>query len=394
MIKAILLDLDNTLIKNPDREFATRFVEVMDRYFLQTCGTDGASKAFRAGLETIRQTNVAMRFIRDAIALAFTEQFNLEFDKARDVLSEFYATAFDELEDCITPVPDATGLINDLFALDMPVVLATNPLYEEVGIMKRLAWGDIDTETAFAFRTSADTVHFIKPDKAYYAEIIARLGVEPDEVVLVGDSVRNDIMPAYEMGMHSYHITDETPHEIASTGGTLSQFRQLVADGGLTQFRVKRLDKSMIEAQYRGNLAAMRGLLREVSHDLWHRRPDVDEWSIAQICCHLVDSERDVQRKRLEMILANDTPFIIAPPPPGPNIDVCDDDVWHIIAQWEHERQKTLDLIAGFSDEDWERGARHSIFGWTTLLEMAHFTAQHDRLHLNQVCQVIGRCSD
>jgi hypothetical protein len=25
-------------------------------------------------------------------------------------------------------------------------------------------------------------------------------------------------------------------------------------------------------------------------------------------------------------------------------------------------------------------------------LEMAHFTAQHDRLHLNQICQTLGKC--
>jgi hypothetical protein len=63
-----------------------------------------------------------------------------------------------------------------------------------------------------------------------------------------------------------------------------------------------------------------------------------------------------------------------------------------VAREFEEARRETLQLVATFTDVDWQRPARHSIFGLTTLLEMAYFTAQHDRLHLNQLCQTIGRC--
>jgi len=56
------------------------------------------------------------------------------------------------------------------------------------------------------------------------------------------------------------------------------------------------------------------------------------------------------------------------------------------------ERRITVDFLSGLSPEQWLRPARHSIFGPTTLLEMADFTARHDRMHLKQICQTLRRC--
>ena len=57
-------------------------------------------------------------------------------------------------------------------------------------------------------------------------------------------------------------------------------------------------------------------------------------------------------------------------------------------------RERTIALLAGLRPDQWNRPARHSIFGLTNLLEMAHFTAQHDRLHITQLCQTLGKCAD
>nr|MCU0514203.1 DinB family protein [Anaerolineae bacterium] len=102
--------------------------------------------------------------------------------------------------------------------------------------------------------------------------------------------------------------------------------------------------------------------------------------------------ESTQQRPRLERILREDDPFLIAPRPPGPDIPVCAEDGHRIAAEFVQERARTMAFVHTLTAAEWQRPARHSIFGRTTLLEMAHFTAQHDRLHLNQLCQTIGRC--
>jgi len=135
-------------------------------------------------------------------------------------------------------------------------------------------------------------------------------------------------------------------------------------------------------------------MLRNIPARYWEQHPIPDEWSILQIVCHLLESEQVVQRPRLQRILNEDNPFLRSPqPPPGPHEALaCDQSGLRAARRWAAERQKTIMWLRQLSANDWQRPARHSIFGLTTLLEMAHFTAQHDRLHLNQLCQTLGRC--
>jgi hypothetical protein len=137
------------------------------------------------------------------------------------------------------------------------------------------------------------------------------------------------------------------------------------------------------------------GTLADAKPHFWQQHPDPNEWSPIQIVCHLLESERKVQRPRLERILAENNPFLVAPPPPAEPHEAlpCENDGLLVAEQMATEREKTLDWLRQIQQEDWNRPARHSIFGPTTLLEMAHFTAQHDRLHINQLCQTLGRCS-
>ena len=44
MIKAVLLDLDNTLLLNPDREFAQAFMAIFERHFQSAGFVDSSQK--------------------------------------------------------------------------------------------------------------------------------------------------------------------------------------------------------------------------------------------------------------------------------------------------------------------------------------------------------------
>ena len=146
--------------------------------------------------------------------------------------------------------------------------------------------------------------------------------------------------------------------------------------------------------QFQGNLAALSGLLDEVKQHQWMQRPDPNEWSILQILCHLWQAETEVHQQRLRTILAEDNPFIPVLPPPGPDIPECHDDGLEVFERFRRERLATREMLTGLDDADWARPARHSIFGLTNLLEMAYFTAQHDRLHISQLCQTLGKCAE
>jgi FMN phosphatase YigB (HAD superfamily) len=373
MIKAVLLDLDNTLLKNPDMAFAQAFLEQFEQHYKQA-GISNAAVNFRRAIQVMGAGQSGQQSNRAVI---------LEFLGTKaELFDAFYEQVYPLLKVCISSVEGANALIRQLRDMGLAVVIATNPIYPESAIRQRMAWAGLPLEeNTYSLITSADNMHFAKPDPAYYAEILARVGVEPDEALMVGDSLRSDIAPAQSVGLRSFHL---------STRGLADFIEQM--EECLSDNQSIILHPDMIEPQLRGNIGALYGMLANVQEKFWHQRPDPKEWSIIQILCHLRDAETQIERYRLLRILQEENPFITQPQEPGPNIPECADEGYTIAAEFVKERQETLGLIRDFSLETWQRRVRHSIFGLSTMLEMAYFTAQHDRLHLKQLCQTIGRC--
>lgn len=391
MIKAVLLDLDNTLIRNPDQVFAPAFIRLVDQFFVEQFElagmADGLLTAMKAvsGLRDGEQTNSQVMLAAIAQACAAPPP------RIEEALSAFYDQAYASLRPCVEPVPGALTVIEALRARGLSIVIATHPIYPLRAILQRLEWAGLPTDpAAYAFVAHGGNMHFAKPDPAYYAEILGRVKVEPDEVVMVGDSPRNDIDPAKTLGIHTFWVHDPAAE---GQGRSLLDFISELEAGWLDTLFPLPLSPMMIEPQLIGSLGALFGLLAGVRENFWEQHPDPQEWSILQIVCHLLESEISVQRQRLQTILTQDNPFILAPRmPPGPEAPNCADDGMGVAREFAAERRFTIRLLRQLTDDDWMRPARHSVFGPTSLLEMAHFTAQHDRLHLNQLCRTIGEC--
>ncbi len=389
MIKAVLLDLDNTLLHNPDTAFVQAYLGLADDYFRKRWRFAGMSRVLlevaralaapREGIQT--NQDVAMHIIGEAV--------RKPLDEIQQAFADFYNTAYTYLKDCTRPVGDiALRIIETLRERQIALVIATNPLYPPEAVQQRLKWAGLpDCLKHYTLVTHAGNMHFAKPDPAYYIEALARVGVEPDETIMVGDNLQNDILPAQQAGLHTFHVQAE---------GDLERFYHdyVQPPDKFALVGTHAPTVQMIIPELRGTIGALFGVMTDARPDYWLQHPYPNEWSPVQVLCHLFESERQVQRPRLERILTEDNPFLISPPPPaGPNDpQPCDRDGWQVVHRFVGEREKTIVWTLGLKPEDWKRPARHSIFGRTTLLEMAHFTAQHDRLHINQLCQTLGKC--
>jgi len=382
MIKAVLLDMDNTVLKNPDRAFATAFLTKFEQHFETNLAVQGSALVFRRLISLFSRGRIGDESNSELTVRTMAETTGQSPEKIRTTLNQFYDEIYPFLQSCIQPVAGVVKLIEELRDAGHKVIIATNPIYPASAVKQRLMWANLPAQDAdYDFITSADNMHYAKPDPAYFAEILGRIGVEPDETIMVGDSFRNDIRPAQTIGIHTYHLKE---HTLADFMVDFPAIKRQVAR--------QQLQPSMIEPQLRGNIGALYGLLADVQPNFWHQKPVSNEWSIVQILCHLVSAENHNERPRLQKILRVDNPFITAPKPPGPNIEACAEEGLSVARHFVNTRQKTIELIQTFTDDDWKKPARHSIFGLTTMLEMAYFTAQHDRLHLNQLCETIGRC--
>ncbi len=401
MIKAILLDLDDTLLSNPLNRVGHSF-DAWNTFFARITGQPDAGRGLAAAMAGVSSSVDPAQSNIEVFLDIVTRRWGVDRETAMIYFQAFYDEVYAQMRQHVQPREAAPMLLDWLRQAGYQIVIATNPLFSAEATSWRLGWGELPTDlTAYTLVTHIENFHFAKPTPHYYEEILGRLGIANNEALMVGDDWVNDITPAQRAGLNTFWIRpDGTPREsediIPDGEGTLNDFVLKVrSQGWLETLQPLPLQPSMIVPRLLGNVGALYGLLQEYAPEQWWQHPDPAEWSPLEVVCHLRDSEAAVQRPRLERIAAEDNPFLSAPlAPPGPGQIACDVAALHDPAeQFLAERRKTIAFLEALPPDAWFRPARHSIFGPTTLLEMADFTATHDRLHLRQICQTIGRCA-
>src|SRR5688572_636397 len=98
MIKAVLLDLDNTLLKNPDMPFAQAFLELFDQHY-QLAGINNAPANFRQAIQIMGSGQRGQKSNRSLI---------LELlGGSEELFNQFYEQLYPLLKDLISPIEGA-----------------------------------------------------------------------------------------------------------------------------------------------------------------------------------------------------------------------------------------------------------------------------------------------
>ncbi|MBZ0309055.1 MAG: DinB family protein, partial [Anaerolineae bacterium] len=230
-------------------------------------------------------------------------------------------------------------------------------------------------------------------------EIMAHVGFEPYEAIMVGNDWWNDIVPAAKTGMCTYWISDRSTFpdgEIVPDGsGTLADFAgQLLQQNWLTTLTKKNLEPIHLPPRLIGSAAAFMGMVEPMPERYWTQRPDPSEWTPLEVVAHMEDYERDVHRPDLELVARENNPFIPARwnPIQPTTRDLTGVDGHTAALNFAAERLKTVQFLEALPANAWNRPARHSIYGPTTLLELASFIYRYDQLRIRQLCQIIGKC--
>ena len=56
--------------------------------------------------------------------------------------------------------------------------------------------------------THYENSHYCKPNPAYYSEILDRFHLDPKDCLMVGNDIDEDMIPAKELGMDHFLVTD------------------------------------------------------------------------------------------------------------------------------------------------------------------------------------------
>lgn len=124
----------------------------------------------------------------------------------KPLFDEFYENDFQTAKAFCGVNPKAAETVHTLKEMGLRAALATNPIFPAVATESRIRWAGLEPED-FELRTTYENIGYCKPNPEYYREIAARLGVRPEECLMVGNDVTED-MVAESIGMQVFLLTD------------------------------------------------------------------------------------------------------------------------------------------------------------------------------------------
>lgn len=138
---------------------------------------------------------------------AFEKITNLPREEVNAECLEFYDNEFNQAKIFTGENPRAKWAVKIARQKAPMVVLATNPLFPLAGQNTRLGWLGLSKED-FDLVTSYEQDCYCKPNPKYFETICARIGVKPEECLMIGNDEGEDIAAASSIGMDCYLVTD------------------------------------------------------------------------------------------------------------------------------------------------------------------------------------------
>ncbi|MGE5236007.1 MAG: HAD family hydrolase [Acidobacteriota bacterium] len=237
-LRALLLDLDDTLLVNPMATFIPAYFQALTRYVAGHVPPERLIAELLRATRAMDGNDGSGPTNQETFAAHFYPALGVERAELEPVLERFYAEAFPALRVLARRLPEAREIVRWAFDHDLQVAIATNPLFPRTAIAQRLEWAGVpEREFPYALVTTYEDTHATKSHPAYYREILAALGRAPAECLMVGDDWGWDIEPTVTMGMAAYWIADPAAPrprpELAVLGqGRLGDFWRVVERHG------------------------------------------------------------------------------------------------------------------------------------------------------------------
>lgn len=206
-IKAVLFDMDGTLLPMDYSLFMKAYFgelgKVLCPYGVEP---DKLTAAVWAGTKDMIK-NDGSRCNADAFWKKFCNLTGFAEDFARPICDNFYVTDFKKTKEFTSYNPLAVEAVKAVKEKGLRTALATNPLFPMSAQLVRLEWTGLKGED-FEFVTSYETESYCKPNPEYYRAVCKKLGLAPEECLMIGNDVEEDMIAASSAGMKCWLLTD------------------------------------------------------------------------------------------------------------------------------------------------------------------------------------------
>jgi len=392
MSLTLLFDLDDTLLDTNLESFVPAYFQALTQYFESRIMPTVLLRSWIRGMSLMNESEDPTRTLQDVFDADFYPNLGIPKDDLIDDLDKFYDEVFPTLESRTRQKPEAVPLIKWALECGFRVGIATDPLFPRKATHHRLRWAGFDPEQ-FEVISTSEHFHFSKTHPAYYAEVLGRLGWPDGPVLMVGNDVRRDLIPANRLGLKTYFIDGETASSpgFEAGRGKLAGVRPWLESVNLSALEPSFKSPEAILGIMRSTPAVLRSISSSLTEEEWRHEPAPDDWAMNEIVSHLRDTEIEIHQQQLNLMLEREDAFI---PRPDTAVWASEREYLNVdgasaLAEFASARLANLAKLKNLNDEGWSRKARHAIFGPTNFLEVTSFIADHDRMHIQQAWKTL-----
>lgn len=205
MLKAVFFDLDSTLLPMNEEEFTKGYFKLLSKKMMPL-GYDSEKLigAIWDGTKCMVK-NGGSKTNEEVFWNRFAQIYGSEKIKDKSVVDGFYTNEFCETKAFCEPNPYAKRLVDFARSLGLKVVLATNPIFPLDGIVTRLGFIGLKRED-FDYISSYEVSTYSKPNPKYYIEILNKLSLKPEEVLMFGNNEVEDAEAATSVHIKTYLV--------------------------------------------------------------------------------------------------------------------------------------------------------------------------------------------
>ncbi len=206
-IKAVLFDLDGTLLPMDQNEFLKGYFGLLTEKMVKS-GYDAKTfmKALLTGTDAMVANDGTMTnetlFWRE-----FGKFYAPETLPPLTLFDEFYEKDFPKTRAFCGYDARPRKIVDAVKEKGLLCVLATAPAFPAVATETRMGYVGLSPDD-FLLYTTYENCTYCKPSEGYYREVLAKIGCAPSECLMVGNDVTDDMLPASAVGMQVFLLTD------------------------------------------------------------------------------------------------------------------------------------------------------------------------------------------
>jgi FMN phosphatase YigB (HAD superfamily) len=395
MTLTLLLDLDDTLLDTNLNVFLPAYFKKLALHLSKKVSPEIFIEAMMRSTQIMYGNMRTDNTLEQVFDQNFYPSLGLQKADISDEINGFYDEIFPTLSSLTAPRPEAISFVKWAFSMGWKVAIATDPLFPRKAILHRLSWAGLDPErNSFSLISDFHNFHFAKISVAYFPEFLGNMNWLDEPVLMVGDSLERDVLPAMAAGIPVFWLNNAgTDKSVTCPQGGYSDLHNYLINADFSQLKVKYDTPKSLIAFLRATPAVVHALSLSLASNMAKTSPGFSEWSFLEIMCHLRDVEMEVNNPRIELIMREENAFIA-----GQSTDqwavernYALQDSKQAIIDFSLARAKLVTILESMDARGWDRSARHTFLGPTSLRELVEIIVDHDRLHMRQAFDAIRR---